>query len=472
MEILHNLNIERTILSSVLFYPSLFEEVASVLKPSDFYLPAHRYVFEAMNECEREDLPIDEEFVQKKLKQASNFNEDVMIEIVSTSPIQIIKPYINETKEKSVKRELVKLSSDITNLAVEQDLPVKEVVDSLQQKLYSILQEANDKDFKDTKEMVEETLERIKQMKAKGNSIIVGLDTGFYDLNKITAGFGDGDLIIIAARPAMGKTSFCLNLAQNVLNNNKGVAIFSLEMPSDQLMLRMLSAKTSIPLQKLRVGDLNDEQWAHLTNACDDMTNTKLFVDDNGYANIHYVRSKLRKLKTQYPEISLCIIDYLQMMLGAGNKDRHLEVSDISRGLKLLARELEMPIIALSQLNRGLESRNDKRPMLSDLRESGAIEQDADMILFVYRDDVYRMREEQEKEKKAKLEGNEYRSKFIDKPEEDAEIIVGKNRNGPIGHINLIFQKALTKFTDKNSVPIETIYEGEAGISSIEVPGI
>jgi replicative DNA helicase len=240
-------------------------------------------------------------------------------------------------------------------------------------------------------------------------------------------------------------------------------------MPVEQLMLRMFSSKTSIPLQKMRRGDLSDDEWSRLSGAADTMSVKSFFVDDNGNVDIHKIRSKLRKLKTNHPEISLCIIDYLQLMNGSGNKDRHLEVSDMSRGLKLLARELEMPIVALSQLNRGLESRGDKRPMLSDLRESGAIEQDADIILFVYRDDVYRVREEKEKEQKARLDGKEYKSNFFEKPEEDAEIIIGKNRNGPIGVANMIFQKNCTKFIDAGGVPIEIIYKDvdkkEANIS-------
>jgi len=198
-------------------------------------------------------------------------------------------------------------------------------------------------------------------------------------------------------------------------------------------------------------------------------------VDDDGVININQLRSKLRKLKSQHPEIELAVIDYLQLMSGTGSKDRHQEVSEISRGLKLLARELNLPIIALSQLNRGLEARNDKRPMLSDLRESGAIEQDADIILFVYRDDVYRIREEKEKEKKAKAEGKEYKSDFFEKPEEDAEIIVGKNRNGPTGIANLIFQKAFTRFVNKGEVPVEIVYESaevDAKNSKIELPPI
>jgi replicative DNA helicase len=456
---LHNINIERSVLSSILFNPASFEEVASVIKARDFYLPAHKYIFEAMQECERTDLPIDEEFVKKKLNQEERFDEDAMLEILSTNPLPSVKAYIEELREKSIKRDLVKLTADIKEVAVEKDLPSSEVVDLVQQKLYMITDGNSNKEFRDSPEMTSATLEHILEMKKRGNAGVVGLNTGFAKLNKLTTGFGNGDLIIVAARPAMGKTSFVLNLAQQTLDDSKGVAIFSLEMPAEQLMIRMLSAKTSIPLQELKIGDMNDDQWSRLNSAVDTMSSKKLFVDDNGSVTIHNVRSKLRKLKTQHPEISLCIIDYLQLMTGSGNKDRHQEVSDISRGLKLLARELDMPIIALSQLNRGVESRNDKRPMMSDIRESGAIEQDADLIMFVYRDDVYRIREEKEKESKARAEGTEYRSNFFEKPEENAELIIGKNRNGPTGVVDMIFQKSFTKFVDAGGIPIEVVYD-------------
>ena len=239
------------------------------------------------------------------------------------------------------------------------------------------------------------------------------------------------------------------------------MAFFSLEMPAEQLMLRLLSIQTSIPLQKLRVGDMNDDQWGSLNGAIDRMNSVKLFVDDQGSININQLRSKLRKLKNQHPEIEIAVIDYLQIMQGVGNQDRHLQVSEISRGLKLLARELEMPVVALSQLNRGLEARADKRPMLSDIRESGSIEQDADIILFVYRDDIYLYKEEKEAEKKAKAEGKEYVSTYVEKEEEEAEIIIGKQRNGPTGHIKLVFQKKLTRFVDVPSYShgVETVYE-------------
>ncbi len=459
MDNLYNINIERSVLSSILFNPASFEETASTIKPRDFYLPAHKYIFEAMEACERDDLPIDEEFVKKKLNQEERFDEDAMLEILSTNPLPSIKAYIEEIREKSIKRELVKLTGEIREVAVEKDLPSSEVVDLVQQKLYQITADNSNKEFRDSPEMTNATLEHILEMKKRGNAGVVGLNTGFAELNRLTTGFGDGDLIIVAARPAMGKTALTLNLAQQALDDNKGVAIFSLEMPAEQLMLRMLSAKTSIPLQKLKVGDMSDDQWSRLNGAADTMSTRKLFVDDNGNVNIHNVRAKLRKLKTQHPEIALCVIDYLQLMTGAGNKDRHQEVSDISRGLKLLARELEMPIIALSQLNRGVESRNDKRPMMSDIRESGAIEQDADLIMFVYRDDIYRMREEKDKEQKARIEGKEYKSTFFDKPEENAELIIGKNRNGPIGVVNMVFQKACTKFIDAGGIPVEIVYD-------------
>jgi len=448
---LNSVNLEKTLLSSIIFDPMTFEGVAEKLQPKDFYFPFHRYLFEAMIECERDDKPIDEEFLKKILKQKNKLDENAFLDILTTNPLSNTSAYIDEIKDKSIKRELVALTSDIKEVAVEKDLPSNEVVDLIQQKLYKITTEAHSSDFRDSPEVVDATLKHIEEMKKRGNQGVVGVDTGFRKLNELTTGFGEGDLIIVAARPAMGKTSFALNLAEKALKDKLGVAIFSLEMPAEQLMIRMLSSITSIPMQKLKIGDLDDDQWSRLSNAMDSMSESKLFVDDNGLVDIHHVRSKLRKLKTNHPEISLAIIDYLQLMSSSGNKDRHLEVSEISRGLKLLARELNIPIIALSQLNRSLESRSDKRPMLSDLRESGAIEQDADLILFVYRDDVYKIRVEKEKEMKARQE------------------IIGKNRNGPVGVADLVFQKSCTKFVDKGEITTEITYE-DIKEAKIDIP--
>jgi replicative DNA helicase len=458
---LYNLAFERSILSSIVFEPSQFDELSNQLKKDDFYLPAHQDIFGAMTKLFQKDEPIDEEFIKKELIKAKKFDEQVLLEILAANPIANTKAYINEIKDKSLKRHLLTLTTEIKRVTVEEELPSAEVIDIVEKKLYEITQDNQTSDFKDSPTMTNDTMEYIKEMQARGNSVLVGVDTGFAELNKMTTGFGKGDLVIIAARPAMGKTSFVLNTVNNLITKGKGVAFFSLEMPAEQLMLRLLSIQTSIPLQKLRVGDMDDNQWSSLNAAIDKMNTAKLFVDDAGSVNINQLRSKLRKLKNQHPEIEIAVIDYLQIMQGIGSQDRHLQVSEISRGLKMLARELNMPIVALSQLNRGLESRNDKRPMLSDIRESGSIEQDADIILFVYRDDVYLYKEEKEREKAAKAEGKEFIPTYVEKEEEDAEIIIGKQRNGPTGHVKLVFQKKLTRFVDAptHARAIETVYE-------------
>jgi len=474
---LYNLSFEKSILSSIIFDPAQFDELESILKYDDFYLPSHQEIFKAMLSLTRKDDPIDEEFLKQELLKVKKFDEQVMLDILTANPIANIKAYVDEVKEKSLKRRLLTLTTEIKRVTLEEQLPGDEVANLVEKKLYDITQDSQTSDFKDSPTITYDTMEYIKQMKARGNSTLVGVDTGFNELNKMTTGFGKGDLVIIAARPAMGKTSFALNTVNKLINQGKGVAFFSLEMPAEQLMLRLLSIQTSIYLQKLRVGDLNDDEWSRLANAVERMNGAKLFVDDHGSLNINQLRSKLRKLKTKHPEIEIAVIDYLQIMSGTSGKDRHIEVSEISRGLKMLARELEIPIVALSQLNRGLESRNDKRPMLSDIRESGSIEQDADIILFVYRDDVYLYKEEKEREKAAKSEGKEFTSTYIEKDEEEAEIIIGKQRNGPTGHVKLTFQKKLTRFVD-HAVGTKITYENvdiksaDMGVDTISMPPI
>ncbi|MCK9491299.1 MAG: replicative DNA helicase [Sulfurimonas sp.] len=799
---LYNLAFERSILSSIVFEPQQFDDLSVALKKEDFYLPAHQDIFSSMLNLLQKDQPIDEEFLKKELIKIKKFDEQVMLEILSANPISNTKAYVDEIKDKSLKRHLLTLTTEIKRVTVEEELPSAEVIDIVEKKLYEITQDNQTSDFKDSPQMTRETMEYINEMKARGDTVLVGVDTGFHELNKMTTGFGKGDLVIIAARPAMGKclgkgtkvlmydatlknvedikvgdqlmgddstprtvlslargrekmywvrqnkgidyrvneshilslkrsrnegkhkhgevlnievrdynkkskkfhsnykgykvavdfkkqkldiepyflglwlgdghsssvnitttdkevinylnlyakklglqvtkqvakdrcpvygitsgergiskhkdislqkklralgvlndkhiphrylqnsktnrlellagildsdgyydekfnvfeivqkdekltreikfladslgfrvslkikqatikeinyscdvyrlrivgdldkiptkikrkkarklvakrdfkhtgikveydkiddyygftidknhlflledmtvthnTSFILNTVNSLIMKSKGVAFFSLEMPAEQLMLRLLSIQTSIPLQKLRVGDITPDQDKSLMSAIANMDSAKLFVDDQGSININQLRSKLRKLKNQHPEIEIAVIDYLQIMQGVGNQDRHLQVSEISRGLKMLARELNMPIVALSQLNRGLEARNDKRPMLSDIRESGSIEQDADIILFVYRDDVYLYKEEKEREKAAKADGKEFISEYVEKEEEDAEIIIGKQRNGPTGHVKLVFQKKLTRFVDVQPKAIITTYE-------------
>ena len=461
---LYNLDIEKGILSSIIFDGKFYEEVAAILKPKDFYLPFHQHVFEIMGDLYHKDIPIDEIFLKDALLKKKKFEEEFFLEILGTSPIAAVEIYSKEIKDLALKRELIHLSTEIKKIVFEEDKRAIEEVEEIQSKLFSIATDNLAGDFKNAAVIVNDTIDYIKTQVAKQNKIVTGLDTGFVELNRKTSGFGEGDLIIIAARPSMGKTAFALNLAFNVLKQDKGVAFFSLEMPAEQLMLRMLSAASDIALQDLRRGNLNDAEWTRLTEVSDYMSEKPLFVDDEGSINIHTIRTKLRKLKAQNPEISLAVIDYLQL-INSDIKERHVAIAEISRSLKLLARELQIPIIALSQLNRSLESRPNKRPMLSDLRESGAIEQDADVIMFIYRDDVYKAMEAKQK-KKESLEkgGGTAEIKYEEKQVEDAEIIIGKQRNGPTGTVEMLFHKNFTKFTDKLS-EVREVEHTEADIN-------
>lgn len=464
---LYSLDIERGILSAILFDGKVYEDVASILIPKDFYLPFHQYVFEAMEELYKKDYPIDEVFLKDVLVKKNRFDESLFLEILATAPIEAVESYAKEIKDLSLKRELLHLSTEIKKIVLEEDKRAIEEIEEIQSKLFNIATSNFVSDFKSSQAIILNTLDYIKKQATKKNSLVIGLDTGFIELNRMTSGFGEGDLIIIAARPSMGKTAFALNLALNVLENDKGVAIFSLEMPSEQLMLRMLSAKSKIPLQDLRRGNLNDEEWEKLQEVSDELIEKPLFVDDEGNVNIHTIRAKLRKLKMQNPNLSLAIIDYLQLIT-SDLKERHLAIGEISRSLKLLARELQIPIIALSQLNRALESRPNKRPMLSDLRESGAIEQDADIIMFIYREDVYKAMEAKKKQKEALEKGKVAEIDYKEKDVEEAEIIIGKQRNGPTGTIEMLFHKKFTLFTDKVT-DVEQIEMNEAQIDMPEL---
>ncbi|WP_157279114.1 replicative DNA helicase [Aliarcobacter butzleri] len=479
MDSVYSINIERAVLSSIFFNPEELEDILGILKPKDFYLPAHKKIFEVMVKLHDEGMPIDEDFIRNKVN-SKDVDDSILLEILSANPITNTLAYVREIKDSSVKRELASLATTIKKVAIEDEVSANEALDTIQGELYKISTDSATSELKDMQSITHSTLSYIEKMKKLGNKHLIGETTGFDALDRRTTGFNEGDLVIIAARPAMGKTALVLNMALKNVERGKGVIFFSLEMPAEQLMLRMLSVKTSIPLQNLRKGDMDDAQWSNLSSAFDSLNTKKLFVDDGGSVNINQLRARVRKLaQNEDNNIKLVIIDYLQLMQGIGTKDRHQEVSDISRGLKMLARELKIPIIALSQLNRGLESRPDKRPMLSDLRESGAIEQDADIIMFVYRDDVYKERDEARKEKEAKDKGEDYKSKFINKPIEEAEIIIGKQRNGPIGTVKLNFHKNLTKFLDKENehgaAPIEVIFENVADIekeTNIDIPNI
>ena len=445
MDSVYSINIERAVLSSILFNPEELEDVLGVLKPKDFYLPAHKKIFEVMVKLHNDDMPIDEEFIRKRV-DTKDVDDSILLEILSANPITNTLAYVREIKDGSVKRELASLATTIKKVAIEEEMSANEALDTIQGELYKISTDSATSELKDMQTVTGDTLSYIEKMKKMGNKHLIGETTGFEALDRRTTGFNAGDLIIIAARPAMGKTALVLNMALKNVEQGKGVIFFSLEMPAEQLMLRMLAAKTSIPLQNLRKGDLDDQQWSNLSGAFDDLNTKKLFVDDGGSININQLRARVRKLaQNESNNIRLVIIDYLQLMQGTGNKDRHQEVSDISRGLKMLAREMKIPIIALSQLNRGLENRPDKRPMLSDLRESGAIEQDADIVSFIYRPEYYKI-DEWDDEERSPTQGQ-------------AEFIVAKHRNGGLDNIRLKFIGNLGKFDnlDDFSSPFDAL---------------
>jgi replicative DNA helicase len=300
-------------------------------------------------------------------------------------------------------------------------------------------------DFKNASTIASNTKTYINEVLDRGDKVLVGVDTGYYELNKMTSGFGKGDLIIIAARPSVGTTSFALNITQNLLDKEKGVAIVSLEMSAEQMMLRLLSIKTTVPLKQLRVGNISPEVYKRIDHAIEEMEYKKLFIHDQSLMNIDVICSKLRQLKSQTPEIELAIIDSLQLIRSSSEKD----VGEISSELKMLSQELEIPILVLSKLSSKLESRSNKRPMLSDIPASDLIEPYADTILLIYRDNLYTYNEEKAREKKAIAAGKEFISRYVEKLEDEAEIIVAKQCNGSLGYIKLLFQQEFTRFIDR-----------------------
>ena len=454
----YDLDLERMILSSCLLGGGeVYANIAGDIEIKDFSLKAHQDIFKAIVSCVNAGEPIGLSF----LKKYGKLDEQILNEIIATPSMINISAYAKELREKSIKRQLLSFAHLLPS-RISANRAVSEISDELSKDIFTIISRVNSADIKNVNEVLGELLEEFKRQKSLENKHIIGLESGFSELDDKTKGFKGGELIIVAARPGMGKTTLCLNFIDNVLRQNKGVVMFSLEMPGIQIMQRLLASKTSIPLQKIITADLNDEEWDRVSDACNYYAKTQFFLYDSGYASITDIRAILRRLKAQEDDISLCVVDYIGLMMSHSNfSDRHLQVSEISRGLKLLARELDMPIIALSQLNRSLENRSNKRPMLSDLRESGAIEQDADTILFVYRDEVYREQEEKERENKAKAEGKEYHPNFMPNPrQENAEIIIGKNRNGPVGTTEVEFQKENSRFVDKPSGMIETTFNG------------
>lgn len=452
------INIERAILSSIFMSPSNYEDIASLITHKDFVLPIHAKIFELMGECEKLQLPIDEKIILQRAQ--GKLKESDIAEIHAISPIVNLSAYAQEIKKSSLKRALGELANLLREQSTNTAIGVEEIINTIESRVNDIaIGNITGKGFEDSKQIAQKTIQSLEELKSRGNAL-AGISTGFSELNHITTGLNKGDLIIIGARPSMGKTSLALNITQNILDSGVGVAIFSLEMPSTQLMLRMLSSLSGIPMQILRDARLEDYQWEKLSQVSNKISAQPLFINDESNLSIALLRSKLRALKKQYKDVGVAIIDYLQLMQGDRSLGKNVEISDISRGLKTLARELEMPIIALSQLNRSVEGRDDKRPILSDLRDSGAIEQDADMIFFLYRDDVYKRREDKERLARLKKEGKDkdFKPEYEEREIEPAEIIVAKNRNGETKTVHIQFRKKFMRFENPEE-PLDSNYQ-------------
>lgn len=453
MDLAYSISFEHALLATIIYNPNVFGDIESELDSSDFAYEQNGAVFATMSELYKNDLPLDNNYILtrcgKKGKDFERFKAN-FLEIVATSAIVDVKGYIDEIRNLALKRKLHSLAIAIQEKSKESTMTSYEIIDSIEREVFSLENGKGGGSFRKFDEVTKSMLEQIKEVKSKGNNVLIGLNTGFTELNRITNGFKKGELIILAARPGMGKTAFALNAILPTLKEQKSVALFSLEMGAEQLLMRLYAIETSIPLQKLISGDLVDDDWQYLHNACDRSAEWKLFIDDGGNLNISNLKSKIRRLKLKEPDLSLVVVDYLQIMSSIGNKDRHLEIAEISRGLKNLARELEIPILALSQLNRMLESREDRRPMLSDLRESGAIEQDADIVLFLYRGQLYDIRDQKKRMEEAKKNGKEFKETLIVEGEsEEVELIIGKHRNGELKTIKIIMHPKYTRFNSK-----------------------
>lgn len=432
-----NLEAEQSILGSLLLNDSGFGIVLEIVKAEDFYTRGHQLIFEALIELFQKNEPQDLITVTSSLKDKNQLEEvggaAYLATLTSIVPVTSnVASYAKIVRQKSILRNLIEVNSDIANRCYEEQGDIDQLVDEAEQAIFEIAGSKGGASFTSIKHIVPNAFKKVEEL-FKRKELITGVPTGYNEIDKMTAGLQPSDLIILAARPSMGKTSFAMNIAQHAaIVENTGVAVFSLEMSKEQLVMRLLSSVGRIDSQRIRTGKLHEEDWPKLSRAVGMLTEAPIYIDDTPAISVLDMRAKVRRLAAQH-DIGLIVVDYLQLMRGrSSTENRTQEISEISRSLKALAKEHNVPVIALSQLNRGLESRTDKRPMMSDLRESGAIEQDADIITFIYRDEVY--------------------NKAEDNPNKGiAEIIIGKQRNGPTGTARLYFVKEFTMFENFSS---------------------
>lgn len=428
-----NIEAEQAVLGAIFLEPSSLTLASEILIPEDFYRAAHQKIFNVMLKLTDEGKAVDLITVTEELAAAKLLEDtggvSYLSELAGSVPTAAnMEYYARIVEEKSLLRRLIRTATTIAQDGYTREDEVETVLSEAEKGILEVAQRKNVGAFHNIKDVLVRTYDNIELMHTRVGDI-TGIATGFSELDRMTAGFQRNDLIIVGARPSVGKTAFALNIAQNVATKTgENVAIFSLEMGAEQLVMRMLCAEGNIDAQRLRTGSLTDEDWGKLTMAMGSLSNAGIFIDDTPGIKVNEIRSKCRRLKQEHG-LGMILIDYLQLIQGSGRsgENRQQEVSEISRSLKALARELELPVIALSQLSRGVEQRQDKRPMMSDIRESGSIEQDADIVAFLYRDDYY----DKESENKNII-----------------EIIIAKQRNGPTGTVQLAFVKEYNKFVN------------------------
>ena len=429
----HSIEAEQSVIGAMIIDSEAISIASEIVREDDFYGKQYGILFGAMVELMNEGKPVDLVTLQNRLKEKDVPPEissvEYVRELITAVPTSAnVKYYANIVSEKALLRRLIRITEDISNTCYMGKETTEFILEDTEKRIFDIVQRRNTGDFVPISDVVINALEKI-QLASQTKGAVTGIPTGFLDLDFKTAGMQPSDLILIAARPSMGKTAFVLNIAQHVcFNVHASAAIFSLEMSKEQLINRLLSLESHVDSQAIRTGSMTDSDWESLIEGATTIANSRLVIDDTPGISIAELRSKCRKYKLEN-DLQVIIIDYLQLMTGSGKAEsRQQEISDISRSLKSLARELNVPVIALSQLSRQVEQRPDHRPMLSDLRDSGAIEQDADVVMFLYRDDYY--------------------NKDTDKPG-IAEVIIAKQRNGPIGTVELVWLANYTKFANK-----------------------
>ena len=440
-----NIEAEESILGGILIENEAINRVTEILDPDDFYRDAHRKIFNALINLSERDEPADLITLTNELRKIDQLDSiggaSYLTSLIDSVPTAAnIEYYAKIVKEKAILRKLIQTSTEIITQSYEDRGDVEVFLDEAERAIFEISEKRVRPSFYSIREIVKDsftTIERLFQKK----ELVTGVPSGFKELDRMTAGFQPSDLIIIAGRPSMGKTAFCLNIAEYAAIENKiPVAIFSLEMSKEQLVIRMLCSQAHVEGTRLRTGYLNESDWPKLTIAAGNLSEAPIYIDDTAALSALELRAKARRLKSEHG-LGMLIVDYLQLMKGRARvENRQQEISEISRSLKALSKELSIPVIAVSQLSRKTEERTGNRPQLSDLRESGAIEQDADLIIFIYRDEVYN-----------RAEDNPNRGK--------AEVIIGKQRNGPIGKIDLAFLDKFTTFKDLYKGETENIYE-------------